>query len=116
MTVTFDPGAEQVEGPFLPQSAMEDIEIAGLLFRGCAEDLARLQQRLRAGELGEAKDAVKVARELRSATQMMLEERNKVEKLRKEIAGQVGEGVFDLDAARDEIGRRLACLRAAGGG
>ncbi|WBU57528.1 permease [Paracoccus sediminicola] len=95
---------------------MEDIEIAGQLFRGCAEDLTRLQQRLRDGETGEVKDAVKLARELRSATQLMLEERNKVEKLRKEAAGAVGDGVFDLDAARDEIGRRLACLRRAGGG
>ena len=115
MTVNFDPGKEQPEGPFAPQSAMEDIEIAGLLFRGCAEDLTRLQQKLRAGEVGELKDAMKVARELRAATQMMLEERNKVEKLRKEIAGSVGDGCFDLDAARDEIGRRLACLRRAGG-
>ncbi|MFD1795810.1 permease [Paracoccus aurantiacus] len=94
---------------------MEDIDIAGQLFRDCAEDLTRLQHKLRAGEVGELKDAVKVARELRSATQMMLEERNKVEKLRKDIAGSVGDGCFDLDAARDEIGRRLACLRRAGG-
>lgn len=115
MTVNFDPGTELPEGPFLPQSAIEDIEIAELLFRGCAEDLTRLQLKLRAGEVGELKDAMKLARELRAATQMMLEERNKVEKLRKEIAGSVGDGCFDLDAARDEIGRRLACLRRAGG-
>jgi hypothetical protein len=30
--------------------------------------------------------------------------------------GAAGAGVLDLDAARDEIGLRLACLRAAGGG
>ncbi|WP_245727335.1 permease [Paracoccus isoporae] len=95
---------------------MDDIEIAGQLFRGCAEDLTLLRQRLRAGEMGELKDAVRTARELRSATQLMLEERNKVEKLRKEAAGAVGDGQFDLDAARDEIGRRLACLRRAAGG
>lgn len=116
MTVNFDPGTELPEGPFQPRSAMDDIEIAELLFRGCAEDLTRLQQKLRAGEVGEVKDAVKVARDLRAATQMMLEERNKVEKLRKDIAGRVGDGSFDLDAARDEIGRRLACLRRARGG
>ena len=32
------------------------------------------------------------------------------------LAGTVGTGVLDLAAARDEIGRRLACLRRAGGG
>ncbi|WBU53833.1 permease [Paracoccus sp. SCSIO 75233] len=116
MTVKFDQGTEPPEGVFQPQSAMEDIEIAGALFRGCAEDLTLLRRRLRAGEIGDLKDAVKVARELRSATQLMLEERNKVEKLRKDIAGGVGAGAFDLAAARDEIGRRLACLRRAGGG
>ncbi|WBU65333.1 permease [Paracoccus aerodenitrificans] len=116
MTVNFDPGKGQPEGPFLPRSGMDDIDIAGQLFRGCAEDLTILRQKIRDGETDGLKDAVKVARELRSATHLMIEERNKVEKLRKEAAGAVGDGVFDLDAARDEIGRRLACLRRAGGG
>jgi hypothetical protein len=30
--------------------------------------------------------------------------------------GAAGAGTLDLDAARDEIGLRLACLRSAGGG
>ena len=116
MTLTFDPGSEQAEGPFLPQTAMETIDIASGVFRDAAEDLERLRRKLRAGDMGELKDAAAMARSLRNATQQMLEERNKVDKLRKEIAGGVGDGCFDLDAARDEIGRRLACLRNAGGG
>ncbi|MFV0292835.1 MAG: permease [Paracoccus sp. (in: a-proteobacteria)] len=116
MTVTFDPGSEQAEGPFEPQSAMETIEIASGVFRDVAEDMERLRRKLQAGEMGELKDAAAMARSLRNATQQMLEERNRVDKLRKEIAGSIGEGCFDLEAARDEIGRRLACLRRAGGG
>jgi hypothetical protein len=42
-----------------------------------------------------------------------MSERDKVGKLRNQIAGTVGCGVLDLDAARAEIGRRLACLRNA---
>jgi multidrug efflux pump subunit AcrA (membrane-fusion protein) len=42
-----------------------------------------------------------------------MSERDKVGKLRNQIAGTVGCGVLDLDAARVEIGRRLACLRDA---
>ncbi|MDO5528348.1 MAG: permease [Paracoccus sp. (in: a-proteobacteria)] len=94
-------------------TALADVEIAGQLLRGCAEDLTRLRLKLQAGDMDELKDAVKLARELRSAAQLMLEERNKVDKLRKDIAGVVGGGALDLDAARDEIGRRLACLRRA---
>ncbi|MFV0409560.1 MAG: permease [Paracoccus sp. (in: a-proteobacteria)] len=116
MTVNFDPGSGAVEGPFSPQNAMETIEIASGVFRDAAEDMERLRRKLRVGDMGELKDAAAMARSLRTATQQMLEERNKVDKLRKEIAGSVGTGCFDLDAARDEIGRRLACLRRAGAG
>ena len=82
-----------------------------------AADLERIELRLRAGEAEGHEDAVKAARALRAATQNMLEERNRVDKLRRQVAGVVdGAGSLDLDAARDEIGRRLACLRRAGGG
>lgn len=42
-----------------------------------------------------------------------MSERDKVGKLRNQISGTVGERTLDLDAARAEIGRRLACLRDA---
>ncbi|MDO5657849.1 MAG: permease [Paracoccus sp. (in: a-proteobacteria)] len=117
MTLNFDwdslrEGAVEAEQE---AAALEDVEIAGQLLRGCAEDLVRLRGQLQAGDTEGLKDAVKLARELRSAAQLMLEERNKVDKLRKDIAGVVGHGALDLDAARDEIGRRLACLRRAKG-
>ncbi|SEN41333.1 hypothetical protein SAMN04489859_1006102 [Paracoccus alcaliphilus] len=62
------------------------------------------------------KKAVETARTVREAVHLLMVERNRVDKLRKDIAGGVGGGGLDLDAARDEIGRRLACLRRAGTG
>ena len=115
MTARIQPGTEQAEGPFRALDAIETIDIASGVFRDAAQDMERLRRSLRAGELDGVKDAPGMARSLRNATQQMLEERNKVDKLRKEIAGSVGGGELDLAAARDEIGRRLACLRRAAG-
>ncbi|GLK63210.1 permease [Paracoccus kondratievae] len=120
MTMNFDPGPEAPEGPFVPGAAaapdMDVLAIADGLFRSYAADLARLRAKIQAGEMDELKESVRMVRDLRAATQLVLEERSKVDKLRKEAAGQVGAGTLDLVAARDEIGRRLACLRRAGGG
>lgn len=103
--------------------------IADSLFRQTAKDFHNLTLQMRGdGSGGQAggqegmsgdglKQALRLARDLRVATQQMLEERNRIDKLRKEIAGDVGGGdVLDLEAARDEIRRRLACLRRAAGG
>ncbi|WP_195759893.1 permease [Paracoccus sp. S-4012] len=92
-------------------------DLAESLFLGCAADLERIERRLRNAEAEGCDEAVKVARALRGATEKMLEERNRVDKLRRQVAGVVeGAGSLDLNAARHEIGRRLACLRRAGGG
>lgn len=73
--------------------------------------------RVRKGELGELKDGVRVMRDLRSALQIVFEERAKVAKLREDGGGGGADGrALDLDAARDEICRRLARLRDAGDG
>ncbi|WP_199261688.1 permease [Paracoccus binzhouensis] len=120
MTMSFDPGPEAPEGPFVPGAAtapdMSVLEIADGLFWSYAADLTRLREKIQAGETGELKESGRLVRDLRAATQLVLEERSKVDKLRKDAAGQVGAGALDLVAARDEIGRRLACLRRAAGG
>lgn len=72
--------------------------------------------RVRKGELGDLKDGVRVMRDLRSALQIVFEERAKVAKLREDGDGGGGGRALDLDAARDEIGRRLARLRDAADG
>lgn len=86
------------------------------LYRLAAEDLARARRGLRAGQLDEAKAALQAVKDLKMAFQMVMDERARIEKLRKHVAGVVHGHELDFHAARTEIGRRLACLRDAGGG
>ncbi|MBK4217839.1 permease [Paracoccus caeni] len=105
--VAVDPEEEMAVVHGLFWSYVQDFE----RHRGVME--ARIDGAIEAEDL---KAAVKAARDVRDAISLLFEERNRVEKLRREIAGGVGGGALDLDAARDEIGRRLACLRRAAGG
>jgi len=80
-------------------------------------ELQRTISAISAGEFNEVKAAQTAIRDLRATALQVLQERGKVDQLRKQIAGHVGSGgALDLDGARAEIGRRLACLRNAGGG
>lgn len=81
------------------------------LYQVAADELARALQGIGGGDPGEVRAAVKAVRDLGEAYTMVIVERNKVERHRREIAGAVGTGSLDLGAARDEIGRRLARLR-----
>ena len=83
------------------------------LYREVAEELTQAVQDIRQGDIAEAKAAKQAVRDLRAALQMALDERNRVEKLRREAAGVVRGYALDFDAARLEIGRRLARLRDA---
>ena len=132
-------GVSDLEGPFVSgvnpvradvkpvasaEAAMdpsEAIAVAEGLFWSYVKDLKRHEAALEARQSGavdpaELKDAMQTAKVVREAVGLLMVERNRVDKLRKDIAGEVGGGSLDLDAARDEIGRRLACLRRAGGG
>jgi hypothetical protein len=88
--------------------------------REAAEELVRTVNAVRAGKIGEVKAAQQSVRDLKTLFQMVMDERTRVDKLRKQVAGVLdgaGHGhAFDFGAARDEIGRRLACLRDAGEG
>lgn len=100
--------------------ASEAIAVAEGLFWSYVKDLKRHEAALEARQSGaidpaELKEAMQTAKVVREAVGLLMAERNKVDKLRKDIAGTVGGGSLDLDAARDEIGRRLACLRRAAG-
>jgi len=104
----------RIEGDHGPGAVLD---VAEGLYRYAAEELHRVIEALRSGEFGEVKAAQEAIRSLRATALHVLDERGKVDKLRKQIAGQVGAGgALDLDGARAEIGRRLACLRDAGGG
>ena len=65
---------------------------------------------------GAAKMDAQAARDLRDAFRILISARERVDKLRTQIAGIAGAHELDFDAARDEIGRRLARLRDAGRG
>lgn len=96
----------------------EDVlAVAEALYREAAVELQRTIGAIRGGALGEVKAAQTAIRDLRATAAQVLEERGRIDKLRKQGAGQVGPGgTIDFDAARAEIGRRLACLRDAGAG
>ena len=87
------------------------------MYRDAAMELAAATEKVRQGELGEAKAAMQAVKDLRAAFQMVMDERTRVDKLRKQVAGVAGGGSeLDFAAARAEIGRRLARLRDAGQG
>ncbi|MDO5704111.1 MAG: hypothetical protein Q4G49_03440 [Paracoccus sp. (in: a-proteobacteria)] len=103
------------------EQGLDAVEFASKLLWSYVGDLERrwqdMERNAQQGPDKQAlKDALQAARDVRDASKLLSEERGKVDKLRKDIAGSVGGGSLDLDAARDEIGRRLACLRRAGGG
>jgi hypothetical protein len=86
------------------------------LYEQAVIELERTMAALKAGEFQEVKSAQEAIRGLRAMAVAVLQERGKVDQLRKQIAGHVGAGgALDLEGARVEIGRRLACLRGAGG-
>ncbi|WP_126975635.1 hypothetical protein [Frigidibacter oleivorans] len=79
-----------------------------------AQGIALTVQAVKRGEFPQIRDQEHQVKTLRAALQLYIDERNRVEKLRKQAAGAVGAAGLDFDAARAEIGRRLACLRDAG--
>lgn len=70
---------------------------------------------VRAGQTARAKELRGALGEMGKALQTAFDERAKVEKRIKSETGGAGGYALDFDAARVEIGRRLACLRDARG-
>jgi conjugal transfer/entry exclusion protein len=73
-------------------------------------------QKIRQQELDALAEVPKLAAQAAQATKQLLSEKTRVHELQKRNVGIVRDFALDLDAARDEVGRRLACLRAAGDG
>ncbi|PQO22352.1 hypothetical protein C2I36_13475 [Rhodobacteraceae bacterium WD3A24] len=89
-------------------------------FHDTAEVLTGLIDEIKAGSFGPAKELAQVLANLRRALDATFQERARLERYRQNDPTSAGAGAphpaLDLDAARDEIGRRLARLRAAGDG
>ncbi|MEM1128931.1 MAG: hypothetical protein AAGH83_00260 [Pseudomonadota bacterium] len=83
-------------------------------FRRAARALNELIDELEAQNPENASDAVRIVRDLKNALGPALSERERLETELRKDAGIVNGYAIDFDAARFEIGRRLACLRAAG--
>jgi hypothetical protein len=104
--------------PSLPQGTPVDmLTETQRLLRGTAEELILILNALKGGDLTQAKAVGQAVKDLRTAFGWAMDESNNVEKLGKSLAASAaaaGNG-YDLDAARDEVGRRLSRLRAAKG-
>jgi hypothetical protein len=107
---------QEGEGPGAARHGSEALERALAVMDRAARDLASALAGVMANQGDGAGRARRAVVELQMALAVVLDERVKVDRLRNEIAGVVGGRALDLDAARVEIGRRLARLRDAGGG
>ena len=97
-------------------AADESLAVAELLFEEAGIILGKLLSKARQDDEDVAKQAKTAVAELSRGWQLAVTERNRVADERKKSAGIVGTYAIDFDTSRAEIGRRLACLRAAGDG
>lgn len=107
MTIKFSAGEE---------TPVDLLAITETWLKEAAEGLASTVQAIKDGHYDRAREASAAVKDLKAAFQLVMDERSRVEKLRKQVAGAVGANELDFHAARDEIGRRLARLRDVGGG
>lgn len=96
--------------------AVEEILVAAIAeYEQSVGDLRELLSRAKRENGLVQQSSREVLRQVHGAIRVALQERGRLEEYRKKD-GDVGGGrELDLCAARDEVGRRLARLRAAGG-
>ncbi len=83
------------------------------LYRSSSKELTEIISEVRQGKTDRAKKLSPVISEIRKASLTMMEEARNVEDLRRKLIGDVHERTLDLGGARDEIGRRMARIRAS---
>ena len=102
-----------------PAGAGEDVgqffDQAVELYRSSSRELTEIIREIGLGRTERAKKLTPVLSEIRKASATMMEEARHVEDLRRKLIGTVPEQALDLAGARDEIGSRMARLRAARG-
>lgn len=85
------------------------------LYRSGSRELTDIIEEIGQGKTDRAGKLRGVLSELRKVSVAMMEEARNVEDLRRKLVGNVHQPAFDLAAARDEIGSRVARIRAARG-
>lgn len=95
--------------------ANEYLRIADGLFNRVVKELERQLQASETGDGNGECGLAKTSTELRKAMQTVFDERKRVEQSGKTAQQGGGGASLNLTEARDEIGRRLACLRDARG-
>lgn len=80
----------------------------------CARAIDEATARLKAGEFDDLRDVGRDIRELRKATELVLEERQRVTRWLEAGEAAGGTAAIDFDAARRDIGSRLARLGRGG--
>jgi hypothetical protein len=85
------------------------------IYQDIADEVYAAIQKIKSGEW-DPKGTTHAVKEMRSFLLLVLEERTKLAKLSQREEGVAYDYALDFDEARIEIGRRLACLRDAGGG
>ncbi|MEE4121178.1 MAG: hypothetical protein V2I65_19440 [Paracoccaceae bacterium] len=99
--------------------AEADMNAARDVFETFRDDLAALLAEVRAGRTARAKKLVPIVTELAKAVARLADEEGKLHGARRGrdragADGDLSQLSLDLDAARSEVCRRLARLRAAG--
>jgi hypothetical protein len=90
--------------------------IAEEQFVAAIRAVAAFARLVESGAWPEKPDGRTVAAAARKTLEHLFDERHRVaERVRKEGGGHAGGSVLDLEAARTEVRRRMARLRAAGG-
>ncbi len=105
MTVTRPEGDDGTAGRILT--------VAREHFYETAREIDVYRKRLAAGDTVPARDLRKLKSDLKSVAHLYYAEASRLEAESRNKAGIVHQYAIDFDAARQEIGRRMACLRAA---
>jgi hypothetical protein len=101
-----------IEGGYLDES----LAVAEELYMEAGLILGRLIHASKQDDPEAAPKLKGAIAEMSAGYKLAVQERNRVAEERRRQSGVVGDYAVDFDAARVEIGRRLACLRAAGDG
>ncbi len=102
-----------VSKPASDAASRQMLELAKEQVDRAIRALARTTRELERTGSEAAQEMLKDGRILAGAIQLLAREREKIEKSITQSEGSESGYALDLDAAREEIRRRLACLRAA---